>query len=580
MRTPSVSSAWRGPRVVLAGALALTLSASWVLSRSERATDEAQLEAEATRAVQHVMARMLAYEALLRGVAGFVAADVHASVARFRRYVSELDVERTYPGTLGLGFTRRIPAHELDVEVARVRQSGHPGFEVWPPGPRPEYHSIVLLEPQNSRNQVAIGYDMFTEPVRHEAMARARDTGHMVAAGGVTLVQEIDQAKQPGFLLYLPVYASEVDPSTVGARRRDLIGFAYAPLRAHDLLAGIFQGVEALPRMTIYDGPTAKPESLLYESGPGASAGPVVEKHLEVGDRVWTARFALVAPSHGPRASTMLALLGSVLSLLLFRVTSSRERARIREVEEHRRAEAERELRLADLQRSLALSEWFVGILGHDLRNPLNAISTGLQVMLARATSDAERDRLARMVASARRMGRMIDEMLDLTRARLGGGIPVRPAPTDAAEIAESVVGEARAGGRRDIQLRRHGDPHGTWDRDRLAQALSNLVGNAVQHGAPSAPVLVEVAGEAPERVTIQVHNEGAIEAELLPHVFEPFRGKRREGSSSLGLGLYITHQIVRAHGGGIEVESAPAAGTTFRITLPRRAPDADRALS
>jgi PAS domain S-box-containing protein len=214
--------------------------------------------------------------------------------------------------------------------------------------------------------------------------------------------------------------------------------------------------------------------------------------------------------------------------------------------------------------------EQFMGILGHDLRNPLQAIlltSTGLSrdPELPRSV----RDRAARIMTVAFRMERMINDLLDFARGRLGGGIPVARERLDlGAHLAHTLEELRLANPDRQLSFEIEGDLHGEWDPDRLEQVVSNLVGNAVAHGED--PIRVRLYG-AGDQVRIEVHNPGpAIPARLLPALFEPFRAGSGEG---LGLGLYIVAEIVRGHGGAVTVESKAPDGATFRVTLPRWGP-------
>jgi signal transduction histidine kinase len=251
-----------------------------------------------------------------------------------------------------------------------------------------------------------------------------------------------------------------------------------------------------------------------------------------------------------------------------------RAQAELRRLEEeHRVTEAARE-RLAE---TLRMNELFVAVLGHDLRTPLSAISLGTAILLKRsALRPDDAKAVARIASSADRIARMIGQVLDLTRSRLGGGIPVQLARVDLHEVARKVLDELKlAHPEASLQLQLQGDAWGEWDPDRLAQAISNLGGNAVQHGA-QAPVTVAVAG-APDSVSISVHNTGPpIPAEAMASIFDAFRAGTRSpgGSAGLGLGLYITREIVRAHGGSILVRSSEGKGTTFTAILPRRAGD------
>ncbi len=224
-----------------------------------------------------------------------------------------------------------------------------------------------------------------------------------------------------------------------------------------------------------------------------------------------------------------------------------------------------------------AMGAQFIAMLGHDLRNPLSSMVLGAELL---TTSEAlpQRDLAvaARILASGRRMTRMVSDMLDLTRTRLGSGIPVTLAPMDLAAVCQQICDELEVihPGRR-LQLECSGELNGVWDADRLAQVMSNLVGNALQHGAESEPVRVTVRGGDAD-VVIEVENAGEpIDPGHLRRIFEPMVHEARQGDRNrrgLGLGLFIAREIVTSHGGTVGVTSSSTA-TTFTVRLPRAAP-------
>ena len=247
-----------------------------------------------------------------------------------------------------------------------------------------------------------------------------------------------------------------------------------------------------------------------------------------------------------------------------------------RDLTERRRAEQEL---TTEMSRRLAAEETahfaqlFAGVLGHDLRNPLNAIMMAAQVLLRRDLGPAATRGLARIKNSADRMGRMISDLLDFTRGRLGGGIPIARTPIDLCATIREVVDELRiVNPGRTITLDTPDACQGEWDRDRIAQVVSNLVGNALYHGDRAQPVAVRLR-IASTAFVLDVSNKGEpIPRETLPHVFDPFRravASREKSPNGLGLGLYIVKHIVDAHGGSVTVRSDDDV-TTFTVSLPR----------
>jgi PAS domain S-box-containing protein len=244
-----------------------------------------------------------------------------------------------------------------------------------------------------------------------------------------------------------------------------------------------------------------------------------------------------------------------------------------RDVTDRKRLEDELRRQNEDLLRTVRFSEMFVGILGHDLRNPLSAITTAASLLNRRADTDKVARPAARILSSAGRMARMIDQLLDFTRIRLGQGLPLSRSENDLAEVCRIAADELDGDPGR-IELHALGETVGSWDGDRLMQLVSNLVGNALAHGAPTGPALVTVDGRQPEQVKLTVTNAGAIRPETLQIIFEPFRSdkdRKEDQSSGLGLGLYISQQIVLAHSGSIEVRSTQEEGTCFTVRLPRK---------
>ena len=222
--------------------------------------------------------------------------------------------------------------------------------------------------------------------------------------------------------------------------------------------------------------------------------------------------------------------------------------------------------------------ERFLAILSHDLRTPLGAIITSMRFMLdTGGLEEPQHTLVSRASSSARRMNQMVLDLVEFTRTRLGDSIPVVRAPMDARRLVHDVVVEIAASyPDSTVQVESSGDLHGEWDGDRLAQALTNLVGNAVQHGLAGAPIKVSARGVANE-VTLSVHSEGpAIPADQQAAIFEEGRqGSVRPQAHErrhLGLGLYIVDRIVAAHGGTVAVHSATGEGTTFTVRLPRKA--------
>jgi len=222
--------------------------------------------------------------------------------------------------------------------------------------------------------------------------------------------------------------------------------------------------------------------------------------------------------------------------------------------------------------------EMFLAILGHDLRTPIGAVMMSSEFMLE--TGELTEPHLTltqRIATSAARMNRMVGALLDFTRSRLGGGIPIERAPMNMGKLAHDVVDEISAAyPTRTIEVDAREGLTGEWDCARMSQVLSNLIGNALEHGSATAPVFVAVKGDDRE-VILAVRNEGPqIPLDQQNGIFNPMKQRESKAtllasgpSGNLGLGLYIAERIVTAHKGRIDVDSS-AQGTTFTVRLPR----------
>jgi signal transduction histidine kinase len=218
--------------------------------------------------------------------------------------------------------------------------------------------------------------------------------------------------------------------------------------------------------------------------------------------------------------------------------------------------------------------ERFLAILGHDLRTPLGAIIMSAQFILESDNLiEPYRGLVDRIGKSSRRMNHMVADLLDFSRTRLGETIPIAPADMSVTRMLDDVVAEVAASyPDRKLEVETSGELKGVWDCARLTQAVTNLVGNAAQHGSDGTPIRVTARGEEHE-VTIAVHNDGPpIPKDLVGRIFEPMKRVRSDPGDRrhLGLGLYIVDRIVAAHGGRIDVTSSERDGTTFTVRLPR----------
>ncbi|MDH6153045.1 MULTISPECIES: hybrid sensor histidine kinase/response regulator [Paraburkholderia] len=227
---------------------------------------------------------------------------------------------------------------------------------------------------------------------------------------------------------------------------------------------------------------------------------------------------------------------------------------------------------LVTTRQMLEANEMLMAVLSHDLRTPLGAVLASAEYLMRTAADQQAATVASRVKNSSLRMARMVDQLMNLARLQ-GGRLPLQPRSIELATLCRSVIDEfASQKSGKQIVFACTGNTAGAWDTDLVWQAVSNLVSNALHHGASEGDIGVEVDGDAEDCVRLKVSNRGTIPAEVFPHLFKAFvsNGNRARSREGLGLGLHIVQQIARMHGGDVSVVSTVESGTTFTIELPR----------
>ncbi len=567
----------RVPALVLVGGVLVTLAFVALLARTATQRDEQEFEAAANQAQAAILAKVETSVALLRGAAGlFASAHETVTVPAFRAYVERLALRERYPGLLGIGFARRVqPGGEREI-AQELRRQGHEEFRVWPAPAYGERTSIVFLEPLDERNLAALGYDMATDGIRRDAMERARDSGQPTASGAVVLVQEIHEEKQPGFLIYLPVYRDGATPTTVEERRERLIGFAYSPIRAVDFLSSAF-AYEATPEVGIAVRQGASPGSgmLLYARPVrGVSPRYHMSSTIHVAGQPWTFDFSSRKAIHDSLALPLVVLLAGI-SLAIVVATLVR-RERLARAHEQRALDAERAAR-AEAERANRIKDEFFMTLSHELRTPLHAI-VGWTTVLSLPNVGEEQRRMGIDVIerNAQAQSRLIEDLLDMSRIA-SGKLHLDLRPVEVAEVvADTCKSQSPSAEAKAIALECHlpgvptlvqGDP------TRLQQIVSNLISNAIKFTPREGRIDVRLERADPvTRITVSDTGEG-IDPKLLRLLFNRFTQadsstSRRHGG--LGLGLAIVRQLAELHHGTVRAQSeGPGRGSSFVVELP-----------
>lgn len=336
------ATAW----VVLVVSVGMTIMAWFASERYIEHDARQHFDAMVEISRHAIVERTSAYQEVLRAGAGLISGSERVTRTEWKVFVDSLEIERAYPGIQGLGHAVRIPAGGRAALEASIRAEGSPDFNVWPVGEAEPYSAVVYVEPFDARNRRALGFDPFSEPVRREAMVRARDRGGIAMSGRVTWVGESDQDVQSGAVIFLPVYRPGMPLTNLREREAALSSYVFCTFRIPELMRHILgHGMESL-EVSLYDGGVVAEEALLYRSNPpGSGARPgrfssVVT--MDVGGRTWTGRFGSSAAFESEVANPQPALIAigglaadTMLFLALLAVSRSgrrvaRERNRFR----------------------------------------------------------------------------------------------------------------------------------------------------------------------------------------------------------------------------------------------------------
>jgi signal transduction histidine kinase/ActR/RegA family two-component response regulator len=593
------------PYAVLSSGLILTLLLAYYVTRTTRAGEELRLATVVDESRHLVQIRLDTYVELLRAGAALFAASTSVTTDEFKLFAARLQIGDRYPGLQGIGLVRKFTPQEVAAGDPALDALSQQGVTMWPPGRRPEYMAVVALEPERPRRRASLGYDMFTEPTRRAAMETARDTGEPAASGVLTLVQEIDETPQRGFLIYMPVYRTSRVPTTVEERRRAFYGFVYSPFRGDELLTSVLPAARDLG-FSVYDGTLENAAALLHAAPLAARRSPYPPLRamtpVEVAGRQWTIVFTARPYLDTSALWVAPAVLfgGILLSLALFGImrtqleaweATARHAAELRASEEAQRETGERLRRLVTLEREARAEaqqadrakDEFLATLSHELRTPLNAM-LGWIMMLRSGKVRQERrvDALDVIERNARTQARLIEDLLDVSRI-ITGKVRLDLQPIQVAPILHTAVEAMRPGAdSKKVALRAviaMDAPAIMGDPNRVQQIIWNLLSNAIKFTPSGGEVRVELAAED-DSVRLAVIDTGiGIAPEFLPHVFERFRqadSSSTRAHSGVGLGLSIVRHLVQLHDGSIEAKSdGQDKGAQFVARFPAAGRDA-----
>jgi signal transduction histidine kinase len=588
----------RFPFLVLAVSIFLTLGITYNFYRSSLNKDTVRFNNEVNRIQSTIENRINLYIALLKGGRGFVESAAELNRESFANYTQSLDIERNYKSVQAIGYNKIVLPEEREALSRKMQAEGIEDFRIFPGGERDSYQATIYIEPFNEQNKKDIGFDMFTEPNRREALVRAADSGMPTASAKVNLLQATNQNSQPGFLIYLPIYAKDKVSQTVEEKRKNLIGYIYSPLRSADFLDEIQRSTDTTDiAVRIYDG-EPNPENLLsqttFENNPKSinqiEKDQSTENVINIAGRTWTIKYDSL-PAFSEQSSInwtpLIFLIGIVFSFLLFGMTYWETSARLKleiiaarltesEAQKQKLLENEQKARLLAEQANTTKDE-FIAVVSHELRTPLNAIAGWTKILKTNNLSANTKNlALEKINKSLRLQTMLVEELLDYSQI-LSGNVIYEEKPVNFSALFENIASGIEASAQeRNIEFIKDNRLNGhlvLGDEAKLKLVIYNLLTNAVkftQSGGRIETQLLEKDGKV--QMTVKDNGKG-MSSEFLPQIFDRFSQADTSSTRNyggLGLGLTISKHIVKLHNGTIEARSdGIGTGSVFTIKFP-----------
>ena len=516
-------------------------------------------EQRAFRVAEVIGKRMTDYAQILRGCQALFDASGKVTAREWKIYVQGLNIEESYPGIQGLAVSRYLAVADSVEFLKELRKANrtytlNSNFE----------HKVIVpllyIEPLNKRNERALGFDLYSEEHRREAIERCIKTSQPSITRKITLKQETQKNVQPGFLMFLPLFSD--------SEHNRVIGFVSSVFRTHDLMGSLLNRYSDVD-VQLYDGSVTTREHLIFEKLISETAnrpkdGLVSDTTIMVAGLPWR---LVVKPNENFGSEVerqqpfFIGAIGLVMSILLFLISYNNIRRKIRIAGELDRARA--------LERK---KDEFISIASHELKTPLTSIKSAIQIMERADLKEREIFLLTKARKNIDKLQNLISDLLDISKIQ-AGQLQLNKEDFKLSDlIYESIESVSHIYSSHQIEVL-NTIPEIVYygDKFRLEQALNNLLINAVKYSPRSNKVFVD-AVLSDHKLKINIIDEGiGISKQNLKKVFDRFFRAEELSPviSGLGIGLHISNEIVRRHGGSIKVISEINQGSVFTIELP-----------
>ncbi|MFA5426709.1 MAG: CHASE domain-containing protein [Sulfurimonas sp.] len=608
---------------------AITYQYYWAMKNSAYAKLQAEFSFKSKEIKRLIEGRILSYEQVLNGAKGLFMASESITREEFKTYVAALKLDLMFPGIQGVGFSVIVPPSKKDDFIKKVRAEGIESFDITPMNMRDFYTSIVYLEPFNERNKRAIGYDMFSEENRREAMQSARDKNSVAISGKVTLLQEYGNNTQSGFLMYLPIFDKSIKNETLQERREHIKGWVYAPFRINDFMHGLNEYENNDFDIEIYDNGVVSKKSLMYDRFANNEKSLYSSDiTINVAGRNWTLLIKstpIFEAKVDLEKANILLLAGAVFSLFLFYIfwqmvnikeyaqkrtqranndllINKNKLSNLNKTLEKRVEDKTKELQIANerqeqcifsleilnlelkkskenaLQAAQARSN-FISSISHELRTPLNSIINFTdqtiedfdEMLLDKDLQDDTKNYLRRVLANSKHLLQLINDLLEFTKAEAGKidytleKVDINIIMTTAYNNTYSLLNGT------DIQfnLKLNQTPLiAMIDSRRFLQILLNLLSNAIKFTKKGSIELRSF--DDANYISIEIEDTGkGIAIEKQKAIFEPFI-QADSNDSGTGLGLGLVQRMCDDMGIEISLNSQEGMGSVFRLNIKK----------
>ena len=584
--------------MVLAVTIILTLGITYMFYQSARSKDSIRFNNEVNRLQLTIENKINLYVALLKGGRGFIESNRVITRENFAEYVKSLDLGKNYTGVQGIGYAKVIKADERMLLTEKMKSEGYEDFQIFPAAEKDSYRVIVYLEPLNERNRKAVGFDMSSETNQREALDWSRDLGEAASSGKVSLAQENEIDAQPGFLIYLPIYIDGKLPASVEERTRNITGYIYSPFHAKDFLSEV-QNEKSTSDvlLKIFDGELndnnllAQNTDLQNETFQNQlEESYSAQREINVAGRKWIIQYTSL-PAFAAQSSLgwspLIFIIGTLFSFALFGMTYWETSARITlqstaadlfEAEQQKQGllEKEQAARLSAEQANKTKDE-FIAVVSHELRTPLNAIAGWTRILKTEDLSEnTKKLALEKIEKNLRSQTKLVEDLLEYSQI-VSGTLKLEDREVNFSNVFEHTFSEIEpVAQEKSIELVKDNQLNGhliLGDEDKIKIVIHNLLTNAVKFTHSGGKVETSLTENDGAIKMIIKDNGRGISPEFLPHIFDCFTqadASSTRNSGGFGLGLTISHHIVKLHNGEIKASSeGTGKGTTFTVKVP-----------